>query len=180
MNFKATLPRLPEANYQGQAYVFWTHTFERPKQGWLNEVFQRQFREILLHTCSRYCITCPIYVLMPDHWHLIWIGAHNKSNQIKANRFFRKHMKAVLDAYTLQKQAYDHVIRDKERRHNVFLDTCHYIRLNPVRAKLVISWKDWPYAGCMIPGYPEVPWLSEDYWPTFWRCYHAYRKSLEQ
>jgi putative transposase len=71
---KSTLPRLGREYYQGHAMVLWTHTFEHRASGWLTDKFHTQFREILLHACGRYSLATPCYVLMPDHWHIVWTG----------------------------------------------------------------------------------------------------------
>jgi REP element-mobilizing transposase RayT len=164
------LPRLDEAHYIGPAYVFWTHVVKDRATGWLNTSFHSHFREVLLHTLSRYHIGCPIYMLMPDHIHLIWIGAHTASNQLLANRFLRRYLQLPL-----QKQAYDHIIRENERTGSQFPDICNYIRQNPARANLISTAGDWPYQAAMIPGYPC---LSTDTIETFWKCFHAYQQSL--
>ena len=140
--------------------------------GWLNTEFHAHFREVLLHAGARYQLGCPTYVLMPDHIHLIWIGAHAESDQLLANRFLRKHL-----SLPLQKQAYDHVLREEERTHDRFTDTCHYIRDNPVRAGLVEKSSDWHYQGAMVSGYPSIDETTQ---AGFWKCFHAYQESLER
>jgi putative transposase len=167
---KRRLPRLDASHYIGPAYVFWTHIVKDRAIGWLNEAFHSHFREILLHTSSRHHLGCPIYILMPDHIHLVWIGAHPTSNQLLANRFLRTHLQLPL-----QKQAYDHVIREDERAGDRFTDICNYIRNNPVRANLVQASECWSYQGSMIPGYPN---LCLDAPAAFWKCFHAYQDSL--
>jgi hypothetical protein len=44
-----------------------------------------------------------------------------------------------------------------------------YIQQNPVRAGLVLEESDWPYLGCMVPGYPTFHPLQEKYWERFWK-----------
>lgn len=68
------LRRLPDENYQGQAYVHWTFTIKNRQTGWLIPIFYYKFRELLTHTMFRHELTCPIYCCMPDHVHLLWIG----------------------------------------------------------------------------------------------------------
>src|SRR5450432_1492415 len=87
---KSKLPRLPRQAYQGHVSVFWTHTFIDRATGWLDHDFHARFREVLLHACSRYKVACPVYVLMPDHWHLIWMGLARESNQATATAFLRR------------------------------------------------------------------------------------------
>ena len=165
------LPRLPAEYYRSHAHVLWTYVVKDRHTGWLNSAFHAHFRETLLHTCSRYHLGCARYVLMPDHLHMIWVGADEASDQLKATKFLRTHL--PLD---WQKQAHDHVLRDKERQSGHFADACDYLRENPVRVSLVKSAAEWPYAGSLVPGFPDLdPWDSD----AFWRCYRAYRRSLE-
>jgi hypothetical protein len=35
--------------------------------------------------------------------------------------------------------------------------------------------KDWPFAGAIVPGYPELHPLEEDFWLLFWKLYLAAR-----
>ena len=56
-----------------------------------------------------------------------------------ATREFRKFYSGKL----WQRQFFDHVIRNWQD----FIETAEYIRLNPVEAGLVESWKDWEWSG---------------------------------
>jgi len=68
------LHRLEAGFYRGDAIVHWSLTMLNRKQGWLNGLFYYRFREILTHTAFRYAIACPIFCLMPDHLHMVWMG----------------------------------------------------------------------------------------------------------
>jgi REP element-mobilizing transposase RayT len=167
---KRRLPRLAPEFYQGYAHVLWTYVVEGRRTGWLDERFHALFRETLLHTCARYHLGCARYVLMPDHVHLIWVGAYMASDQLKATKFLRRHL-----PLKWQKQPHDHVLREEERERGAFADASNYLRQNPVRAGLVVDASDWRYAGGLVAGFPEMdPWDSN----AFWRCYAAYRQSL--
>ena len=63
-------------------------TIKDRKTGWLSARSHREFREIHLHTLSRYGLICPVYCCMPDHLHLFWIGREATSDQILASAFF--------------------------------------------------------------------------------------------
>ena len=166
------LPRLAPEFYQGPAHVLWTHVAQDRQTGWLDSEFHGLFRETLLHTCTRYHLACARYVLMPDHIHMILIGAHPSSDQLNAIKFFRRHL-----PLTWQKQAHDHILRENERARGAFADACQYLRENPTRAGLIESIDAWPYAGNLIPGFPDLDqWNTE----TFWKCFYAYRKALEE
>ena len=176
---KRSLPRLSPEHYQGHAFVFWTHSVEDRRTGWLSGSFHKTFREILLHASARYALTCPVYCLMPDHAHLVWLGMAPTSNQKQATKFLRQHLTPGLAPAKWQRQPHDHVLDEKERDRNAFQSTCHYIQENPVRQGLVMDWADYEYTGCMHPGYPELNVRAEDYWLRFWRIYAYVRKLNE-
>ncbi len=169
------LKRLPSEHYRGQAYVHWSLTMEDRKTGWLIPIFAYKFREILTHTVFRYGLCCPIYCLMPDHMHLLWVGLDQECDQRIAMRYFRKQINPVLEKLgaRLQLQPYDHVLREEERDRNAFEEVAEYIARNPERAGLVPvdGFADYVYSGCLVPGYPELRPFENDYWDRFWRTY---------
>ena len=176
------LPRLAPELYRGFAAVLWTITLERRATGWLDPSFHAAFRELLLHTAAREQLFCPAYVLMPDHIHLFWLGLKVFSDQRDAMRFLRKHIQAELlrrsphdVGYELQKQSHDSVLREKDRTRGALSAACFYILDNPRRKGLVTHPRDWPYLGAIVPGYPFLHPLSEDFWPLFWKLYQAQR-----
>jgi len=167
------LPRLEAEVYRGRAVVFWTHTVEQRKTGWLNAEFHSAFRESALHAAVRENLFCPIYVLMPDHFHLIWMGIASGSDQRLATRFLRRCLASQLKPLRWQHQPHDHVLRVEERMKEAFLATVHYIAENPVRTGLTDRGLGWPYTGCMVPGYPDLHPRQTDFWSKFWRLYDA-------
>lgn len=175
------LERLEPEFYRGQAYVHWSMTIEDRKTGWLIPIFYYKFREILAHTMFRYGICCPLYCCMPDHIHLLWIGILDDADQLHAARYFRKQLNPILETFgcRFQLQPYDHVLREEERERTAFEDVIEYIARNPERKQLVPrdQFREYPYSGCLIPGYPELkPW-QPDYWDRFWRTYSFLRKN---
>ena len=176
------LPRLAPELYRGFAAVLWTITVERRATGWLNPSFHAAFRELLLHVAAREQLFCPAYVLMPDHIHLFWLGLKVLSDQRDGMRFLRKHFQAKLtrrsphgNELELQKQSHDSVLRDKDRTRGALSAACLYVFDNPRRKGLVTHPRDWPYLGAIVPGYPFLYPLSQDFWPLFWKLYQAKR-----
>ena len=171
--FPDWLPRLAPAFYCGFASIHWQMTLDRRKTGWLTSGFLAGFRELLLHTMARHHLVCPVYCLMPDHMHLIWMGVATDADQRKAARFFRAQVNALLERHLpgarFQKQAYDHVLRQHERGADAVRGMAWYILQNPVRAGLVKRAEDWPNLGAMVPGYPTLHPLEEGYWERFWK-----------
>ncbi|MDP7015501.1 MAG: hypothetical protein QGG36_06860 [Pirellulaceae bacterium] len=180
-NGKEHLPRLDPRDYHGQAYVHWAMAIQDRRVGWLTPALFYKFRELLTHTAFRYAFTCPIYCLMPDHIHMIWIGIDDRTDQMKACKYFRKQLGIPLAklGFELQHQAFDHVLRDDERQETAFENVVEYIARNPERKGLVATdgFREYKYTGCLVPGYPELELWQADYWPRFWRTYSFLRKN---
>jgi REP element-mobilizing transposase RayT len=171
------LKRLPPEYYRGESFVHWSMTMEHRKTGWLIPTFYYKFREVLTHTMFRYGLCCPIYCCMPDHIHLLWLGLCEKSDQRNAARFFRKQLNSILEKLgcRFQQQPYDHVLREDERQETAFEAVVEYIARNPERKQLVQPdhYREYPFTGCLVPGYPELNVGQGDFWKRFWRI-HAY------
>ena len=167
------LPRLQRVFYRGDAVVHWEQTLAHRDTGWLDEHFHREFRELILHANCREGLLCPVYCLMPDHIHLVWMGLRTDSDQLNAMAFLRRYIKPVLQNYPLQHQPFDHVLQEEERLRNAFAQTCSYILENPVRAGIVGRREQWKYSGAIIAGYPTLHPLQNDFWAKFWKLYRA-------
>ena len=142
-------------------------------KGWLTSAFHAYFREISLHVAIRENLLCPLYALMPDHIHLVWMGINPASNQRFAATFLRTYLEPAMAPHRFQHQPHDHVLRDEERKRKAFIATCAYIADNPVRAGLVAARKNWQFTGCLVPGYPALDPGAQDFWDKFWRVYNG-------
>jgi len=71
-----------------------------------------------------------------------------------------------------QRQAHDHVVTLDERETGIYQDTIHYILQNPVRARIVEDWREYPYIGALIPGYPRLDRSDPEFNERFWKIYH--------
>jgi putative transposase len=170
---KGYLPRLAPEFYRGRACVLWTATIDHRANGWLTAAFHSHWQLTLLHTCARWKLACPAYVLMPDHVHLLWLGLDDHfSDQRVALEFFRKHLRATLAPHDWQKQAHDRVLREHERDRGALQSAAHYIFENPVRAHLSPRFQDYAHVGCCVAGYPELDVRAADYWERFWRVHN--------
>jgi putative transposase len=143
--------------------------------GWLNGSFHAHFREIMLHVAAREGLLCPTYCLMPDHIHIIWMGLRRDTDQRNGMKFLREHLGSALLPHRFQHQAHDHVLREKERQRGAFARTCFYVIDNARAVELVAQAKDWPFAGAIVPGFPKLHPLEEDFWPLFWKIYATAR-----
>jgi hypothetical protein len=176
LNLAFYLPRLPREHYQADAVVFWTLTVFDRAQGWLTPAFHQEFRELMFHAAAREGLLCPIYCLMPDHLHLVWMGLRLDSDQFNGMAFLRTHLEPELSPAKFQPQAQDEVLRGEQRKRHAFAKVCFYIAANPARAKLIGETEAWPFTGCVVPGYPKLKPMGEDYWAKFWQIYGKLRQ----
>jgi len=125
------LPRLADCHYLGRNPVHWIQTTAQRATGWLTDAFHARFREVLCHAAARYSLSCPIYCLMPDHIHMLWVGESDETDQRKAIDFWRRQLKNSLPGIGArspggvrqpfwQRQVYDHVLRESERERGPF------------------------------------------------------------
>lgn len=189
------LSRLERSYYQAFAAVHWTMRIVPATPGWLDDRFHHEFREVLVHAGVREKLVCPTYCLMPDHLHLMLLGLAVASDQLNAIKFLRLQLNRLLageplqksaalvraqrrEIWKLQPQAHDHVLREEERKQGALASVCFYILANPVRAKLVETEAEWKFCGAVVPGYPDLYPLQEDYWELFWKLYCKQREPL--
>lgn len=174
------LRRLAPEWYAGFAFVHWSMTVRDRKTGWLDQAFHQRFREILLHAGAKYAVACPVYCLMPNHMHLLLVGWDARADQLEMTRFFRNQANSEMslcgDGYALQDQAYDNVLKERDREQDAVRRTAYYIAENPVRSGLAAAAESYPFTGCMVPGYPELDRLfwsdgGDEYWMRFWRIF---------
>jgi REP element-mobilizing transposase RayT len=168
-NKHSHLPRLDPAWYQDHAIIHWIMTMDKRQTGWLTAEYHARFRELLLHTLFHFDLVCPVYCLMPDHMHLLWMGTRINSDQQMGMAFFRRHLNPILAPYRLQKQAYDHILKESEREKNAFQSLVYYILENPVRQGLAPRREQYAYSGSLVSGYPDLEVMKEEYWLRFWR-----------
>ncbi len=129
----------------------------------------------MLHAAAREGLFCPGYCLMPDHLHLVWMGLRLDSDQLNGMAFLRTHLKLQLAPQKFQHQPHDHVLKEAERQRNAFAKVCNYILANPLRAEQVEHPNEWPFTGAIVPGYPTLHPLQNDFWSKFWKL-HAQAK----
>ena len=166
------LPRLAPEAYRGFVGVHWIMTVEARATGWLNVLFHARWREAMLQALVHHELLCPVYCLMPDHAHFVWLGGSPGSDQRHAVTEFRRITNRLLAPRRWQREAYDHVLREAERKRDAFGAACWYVLENPVRKDLIADWRDYSYSGALVPGYPDVDPRREDFWEVFWKIYN--------
>ena len=165
------LPRLPRPYYQADATVHWTLT-SRDRQCWnLGPVLHAGFREMMLHAAVRENLLCPIYCLMPDHIHLVWIGLAPDTDQLNGMAFLRTQLRRVILPVEFQPQAYDRVLREQASDTDALRRWVQYGILNPIHAGLTGGIKEWPWIGCVVPGIPVLDPIDPGFWELFGRLH---------
>ncbi|HRF67225.1 MAG TPA: hypothetical protein PK850_14840 [Ignavibacteria bacterium] len=115
----------------------------------MDSVFE-SIESILIETSAKYSIILPVYLLMPNHMHLITNTLTEEADSLKAiNMFKQKSGFKYSQSYPRtkwQRSFHDHIIRDDED----MFEHVRYILYNPVRKQLVENWKDYKYKGSQV------------------------------
>jgi REP element-mobilizing transposase RayT len=113
---------------------------------YLTEADRQEFLSLLQRACERYHWLCHAYCLMTNHYHLL-IETQTPSlskgmkylNGTYTQAFNRRHKRV---GHVFQGR-YKGILVEKD---NYLLELSRYIVLNPVRAHMVRSAKDWPWS----------------------------------
>ena len=139
--------RLPNVSYVGmQRYSLTLCTFQR--HPWFTDAsVVEHVRSLLLETAVAEKFGTPAFCFMPDHLHILAEGTspdsdlpHFMSSFKQRSGFWfsrQRHERLWQDGF------YDHILRDDETT----LTVVRYILENPLRAKLVTSFLEYPYSG---------------------------------
>ncbi len=152
-----------------------------------NDKDRKEFLTILSNTCQRYNWYCHAYCLMDNHYHmLLETNTPTLSKGMKYlngtyTQFFNRAHRRVGHVY---QGRFKGILVEKER---YLLELSRYIILNPVRARMVRTAKDWPWSS-----YRATAGMSQAHscMPTNWilaafskqrkRAQQHYRKFIRQ
>jgi REP element-mobilizing transposase RayT len=153
----------------------------------LNDRDRGRFLEILGDVVARYGWICYAYCLMTNHYHLL-IETPGASlsrgmqllNGVYTQWFNRQHGRV---GHLLQGR-FKAILVEKESH---LLELARYIVLNPVRAKVVRSVRDWPWSSYRatsgqtdVPQFLVVDWVLSQFDPDPARAVRAYRRFVRQ
>ena len=153
----------------------------------LNNGDRMRFLEILADVVDRFGWICHAYCLMTNHYHLLVEtpdanlsrGMH-LLNGVYTQWFNHRHGRV---GHLLQGR-FKAILVEKESH---LLELVRYVVLNPVRAKMVRSVRDWPWssyratAGQMdAPEFLTIAWILSQFDPAPQRAAREYRRFVRQ
>jgi putative transposase len=146
---KERLSRLA-AIYRENPIFFITFCTRTRQKLLANDSIHARFQIFCRHAAEAH-ILVDHYVIMPDHIHLFvhmtqvealpgWIKSlkNSLSKELRA---------AGIDAPHWQKGYFDHILRSESS----YEEKWAYVRMNPVRQKLVLAPEDWKFQGQVVP-----------------------------
>jgi len=150
--------------YAGALYHV-TSRGDGQKDIYLDDKDRRDFLAVLTGACERFNWNVHAYCLMDNHYHLLietpdgnLSQGMRQLNGVYTQQFNRNHNRV---GHVFQGR-YKAIIVEKD---SYLLELSRYIVLNPVRARMVRSVKDWPWssyrATCGTVG--SYQWLSTDW-----------------
>jgi putative transposase len=145
--FKRKDIRLPTGRYRGRAMYFVTLCFDNRRRFGANpRLASWLIASLRKHaTASRFFIHA--YCVMPNHMHLLAVGASEESNLIKFVESFKQETAFEFTRRTHRRlwqfKYYDRILRASDAADRV----AWYIWLNPVRSGLCPTPTDYPFLG---------------------------------
>jgi REP element-mobilizing transposase RayT len=145
------------------------------------------FLQTLADTVQRFGWICHAYCLMTNHYHLlVETPEANLSrgmrhlNGVYTQAFNRRHMRT---GHVLQGR-FKAIVVERESH---LLELARYVVLNPVRAKMIRSAKDWPWSSYRAtaalvdaPPFLTTDWILEQFQRDPRRATSAYRRYVKE
>jgi len=172
--------------YEGAVH----HVTSRGNAGteiFLDDKDRLRFLEILSEAVERFGWICHAYCLMTNHYHLLI-----ETPQPNLSRGMR-HLNGVYTQwFNRQHSRTGHLVRGRFKsivleKESYLLELARYVVLNPVRAKIVRSAKDWRWssyratAGQVVPpGFLTIDWLLSQFGDHRGKAMRAYRDFVKQ
>ncbi len=160
---------------------------DRREAIYLDDADRAGFLDVFAEVCDRFNWVCHAYCLMSNHYHLLvetnapTLGQGMRQlNGVYTQRFNRRHgrvghvFQGRYKAILVQKDSY-------------LLELARYIVLNPVRAGMVRSARDWPWSsyratadGKGQPAWLHVKWLLSAFGARRGPARQAYRRFVSE
>jgi REP element-mobilizing transposase RayT len=152
--FQTRKHRLESEYYKSQAVSF-TICLSTQEDANKEHIF-RPINEILVNTLKEDNCLLHIWVLMPNHCHMIVESRDETLDVLKTIDKFKQYSGFWFYNNKIKmkwkKSYYDHILRDEKDVEN----QVYYILNNPVRKGIVETWKEYPYKFSMIYDLDEL------------------------
>jgi putative transposase len=182
----ATMARPLRLEYEGAVYHITSRGNAR-ENIFLDEGDRARFLEVLVDVVDRYDWICHAYCLMTNHYHLLietpdagLSQGMQLLNGVYTQWFNRRHDRV---GHLLQGR-FKAILVEKESQ---LLELARYVVLNPVRAKMVRSVRDWPWSSYRatagqteVPEFLTVDWVLSQCDPDQGHAVRAYRRFIRQ
>lgn len=182
----ATMARPLRLEYEGAVYHITSRGNAR-ESIFLDEGDRARFLEVLADVVDRYDWICHAYCLMTNHYHLLietpdagLSQGMQLLNGVYTQWFNRRHDRV---GHLLQGR-FKAILVEKESQ---LLELVRYVVLNPVRAKMVRSVRNWPWSSYRatagqteVPEFLTVDWVLSQFDPDRERAVRAYRRFIRQ
>ena len=148
--------RLPAECYCGHVAVAFTLCLKDRLTGLTELPIFDKLEKVLIEELPRGTCEAHVYLMMPDHCHLLLEGADDNSNILDIMKRFKQRTGYWFaqsgSGLQWQKDFYDHVLRkdDDARKH------IEYILQNPVRKELTQDWLEYQFKGSTL--YDSSQW----------------------
>jgi len=153
----------------------------------LAECDREDFLDVLAATIIRFGWACHAYCLMPDHYHLAietpqanLSGGMRYLNWTYTQAFNRRYLRSG----HLLEGRYEAILVEKGPH---LLDVARHVVLNPVRAEMARSAKDWPWSSyrataglAEAPSYLTTDWILSQFGNTPSRAAALYRDYVKR
>ena len=141
--------RLPPESYRGNVVIAFTLNTRNHTPCFNNDACLAVATSALAECFVIHGGHVGVYVIMPDHIHLMVSGRDERSDLLamikdfKQKTAFRIRQKQI--HFEWQKDFYDHIVRAVED----YGAQVRYMLRNPVRRGLCEHWPDWPHKGVL-------------------------------
>ena len=144
--------RLSHNEYKGFVRVAFVCCLKNKDLLFCNPTIKETTLECIKEAATHTGIEVTLYVIMPDHLHLIVKGNSEKADAYKFAKGLKYNLTKRLKKNILQKDFFDHIIRN----HFDLAKQIIYIIENPVRKKLVNNWREYDGIGSLTGSVENV------------------------
>ncbi len=172
--------------YEGAVYHV-TSRGNASAEIFLDDIDRTRFLEVLASTVERFSWICHAYCLMANHFHLLV-----ETPQPNLSRGMQ-HLNGVYTQwFNRQHSRFGHLVQGRFKsivveKESYLLELARYIVLNPVRAQMVRSARDWRWSSYRAtagqvepPEFLTTKWLLAQFGRTSAEAVRAYRAFVKQ